>query len=1408
MSLDGGNTTDGPGHSYVGTMDANLVDDIVSNLVDDPNLMGGVDDDDDDEEIPDKDSDDEAAAHQKNKMTVASNSSYRPIGTKVDSFEAQLAADRDTVNMDRFGANVNPKDISYAFGDEEEKNNAMEFIDSGNHEQRTLDKKELFKYQETIDNAVQFLLRKENRGEGKDSRRSTVRRQMPDKLGVWTNQQLDEEIVNVAEAMAHIESVAMYNQDWYRDDEKNHGDYELRAVKSWASLSLVPDAVCAALGVKREKKELKAEDGGDDTGAFDTFIRRTTTAEFGGNVRSLKAMAGKVGKVGKVPLGGQDKQQVICNACGIRLKFGKRRRSKGKDPLSGYNFKGFACGRTQKEWIFHDNLCVKLRKIKEAIRRFVYEKEKEEDVNAQDENILINIETNASIRYASSFKPHHKTTAKNDRDADKEKDKGGGADGSGRAGGGLEQSASSKGRHSMQYSVEYSSTMSTDFLDSEAGTDDEEDMYLASAAAAKNTSQTERKEQIEAKDKYQKKKNYSKLGYIADDGVEIPKNIHLRRYRCNVRNIQHRMDSVHLEQYRERFQQLPKVLLHCDLNEFGVSIFEFVSDSLKSKMRRPLWTILEWLSLEMPTNDILHLLKRNTHLLTKHELDEYDRVCKACMEGSKYPIACALRLSAFMFERAEIDLSNRGAFREKGNQYVNVARKLISSTEIESDHLFALLLMIPTDISHNSVIEIALKYDLTHFLEDPRIVRVFSVIWFEGYDFLDPSHSFNEPDISVDTVFDKLVQQPGQFFFSPFGKFVVSSVLYLLYLGLFSYVTYLRLYDYSNLSNNPIEAGLWVSSVGYVVSEVLEFVDSPKEYFSSMANYFDVLITINWLVLCYLRFSETDLQYGDNGTLDEVAQRNQRTTEIYMAIWSLQCVILWTRVASLFKISQRAGPLLRMIMNMLGDVANFFLIWILFFIGGAFAAYYIIGDDLALIDGVELGTLSSCAFYIFQTLLGQQDWDKSRSIVEVDENGEDYEIFDETRSNLLQALLCWYAIFGSVLLLNLLIAMMAASYEAVKDQALQELNKQKVDTIFDLDKSRAIIPPPLNVVAYFVFAYWAAFEAVTWMLTFGHRQFNEAYFSPINHENSHYQVGDSITFRLNNHNVTGKCTAKKSKVERQSGTQHDLQVEYQNDVKFVLDTDLVKVRKPFFKRRNSRLPSLGPENSYCRYCRFNITHDKMTIEYYLQLFDVGGQHIDPADKKYIRDMLSPVNAHSGVPEPITCRLCPNCYRPFKVTAKGPDVIGRALFILEIVSYVVFKYTLRWLFILLIFIPAFIVKLAKFILRKFTETVTGKSSDRATKSIMKASEENDDYRNKVRGVSKQEERMDAVVRRIDTSVSTLKKTLLGDDEDQDMDVDAEPLRSDEFDREVKKMKQDILQKFNEINRLLSSQGWED
>ena len=106
--------------------------------------------------------------------------------------------------------------------------------------------------------------------------------------------------------------------------------------------------------------------------------------------------------------GGANEVKVVCSACGNRLKFKKKNAKK-------YNYMGFCCKyedshneEQEVELVFHDYLCVKLRKIKEAIKEYVFLQEKEENKDIELENALINIEETGTSKENPKMRPKRK----------------------------------------------------------------------------------------------------------------------------------------------------------------------------------------------------------------------------------------------------------------------------------------------------------------------------------------------------------------------------------------------------------------------------------------------------------------------------------------------------------------------------------------------------------------------------------------------------------------------------------------------------------------------------------------------------------------------------------------------------------------------------------------------------------------------------------------------------------------------------------------------------------------------------------------------------------------------------------------------------------------------------------------
>jgi len=409
---------------------------------------------------------------------------------------------------------------------------------------------------------------------------------------------------------------------------------------------------------------------------------------------------------------------------------------------------------------------------------------------------------------------------------------------------------------------------------------------------------------------------------------------------------------------------------------------------------------------------------------------------------------------------------------------------------------------------------------------------------------------------------------------------------------------------------------------------------------------------------------------------------------------------------------------------------------------------------------------------------------------------------------------------------------MAATFDRVQDQATQQLNFAKIETYYDLDSSQCTIAPPFNVIAYAVTVYVFGFEMIAWLCTFGHRQWNEEYLSPLNRKKHQYSVGDQIKFRVESKTLKGVCTyrtpkhlrpveKKKSKEDPMAAMEamrraqtmdlqdFDLKVRHR-DTEYELKEDaIVKVKKMLFKRRNHRLPSLDSEKMFCKFCRYDLTNDRMPIEQYLAMFEKLGQHIDPADALYMQELITSVD-DSGIPTPLLCSLCPNCYRPFREEQDGPDVLDRAQFLLEIVSFGVFKYLVRPILIFLFFLPKFLSDIVRpaieFVVFKIAFIFLGDVEGRQSKSIMNASEDNDDFRLKVRQVSQSEEKTDAIVRRIDSSVHRLKNTLMGEwqkeEGDELLEKERVKKRADRFEKQIEKMEEQLQSKFNAIEQLLA------
>ena len=163
-----------------------------------------------------------------------------------------------------------------------------------------------------------------------------------------------------------------------------------------------------------------------------------------------------------------------------------------------------------------------------------------------------------------------------------------------------------------------------------------------------------------------------------------------------------------------------------------------------------------------------------------------------------------------------------------------------------------------------------------------------------------------------------------------------------------------------------------------------------------------------------------------------------------------------------------------MVMDMVADVIKFGVLLAIFMLAFIFALHYLIAGDLnhdkRLAEWKELHPdeddvydlgdneyappldyFGSIFLYVAQTLLGQQDWE----LIESDQ--VDPIFFNSSRAQVVDMLILLFSVMGSILLLNLLIALMASTYERVRHNSYVRVNFYRSLNTHEIVKRTAVM---------------------------------------------------------------------------------------------------------------------------------------------------------------------------------------------------------------------------------------------------------------------------------------------------------------------------------------------------------------
>lgn len=728
---------------------------------------------------------------------------------------------------------------------------------------------------------------------------------------------------------------------------------------------------------------------------------------------------------------------------------------------------------------------------------------------------------------------------------------------------------------------------------------------------------------------------------------------------------------------------IPHILQTMDVSQFGPSLFVYCLHALQTKDRPAIWIVLQFIISHLPTAVTVRLFNKYKNVILRFSTDNVNKLCLKIIDSAAYPIATALYLSGFMASCSEnCESDDRDEF---AMLYTNIAIKLC--TQIESDHLLAIILEIPSNIWSKSILEIAVEYKLIDFLYCDRLRPIFNRMWTE-FVYLDPSFTFQMNSPSSNGLFELLRWTPSHFYYSPQGQFILNLFFYILYVFIFTLWLMELQYPY-DLSLSTTESILWIFNVGYAAQEAMQMIYRTNRYLIYLSTYWDLLIVLNWMVIAFIRwpctlFSEDYVIYDDDGNIDEPVTRNQPLSIAYMVFVGFQSVLVWTRFLIPLQRSKKTGRLIQTMIRLVSDVWQFCIVLLLFLIGCMFALYYLIGGDIVEEgeDGCDFGSIYTLLLFTFQALLGQHDW----SILKPSsDNG-----FGVERSRTAEALVVMFSIMGNIGLLNLLIALMASVYEQNSPLTAKQVHFAQIVNTVELVEKEAILPPPFNLMVIVGAVIYFMVETMIKCLSCSHRTYNITKLNPTDYalnrdwilletkdtETENNKSNGSYTAITNNQQngyISGSHSDDKGAGDGETEHKYDI---HQNGsdtrngnngkemdemtLKYETQQEILRFRDTFWEESSSSSRKCTrSEKIYCRFCRnrVNINGD---ITVYFALC----QHyraLDESDKRLLLNMLQ------------NKIICPFCFRPitFYEDTRDSTRLWRWQVLMEIFSFYIF-----------------------------------------------------------------------------------------------------------------------------------------
>eukprot|EP01084_Bolivina_argentea_P145456 254946_1 len=511
--------------------------------------------------------------------------------------------------------------------------------------------------------------------------------------------------------------------------------------------------------------------------------------------------------------------------------------------------------------------------------------------------------------------------------------------------------------------------------------------------------------------------------------------------------------------YKEYYENMPRYLkkdlyeLFCNFDVYNDCLiwWYLLITMMKSYPSKALWLIFSRVALITPHKISIRLLQKYQTDLTRFDAKELNKVTEKICIGSKYPVCTALEIARWFQNRAALDVARGTLFLEVGATYIEAARDYLSI--IESDHLATILLEVKSDMNNMNALDMSLEYELTGFVTNDVVERI-TTSMMNDWEFLRPKHkeeAFEINPLSIDLMWKKLWHFYSIFYFTPLGYYITTITLYIGYLILFTVLSFSKFRVYDEMTEGEIV--FWIFNMGYVVYEILQAMgEGLEKYFSSKSNYFDTLISIVFLISISIRVHANRVPNPCETphSVEPECWYYSPENVTFMILWAIATITLYVRLLLFCVLSRTLGPMVKIIFDMKDDIITFFTIMFCIFCGFVISMMFLM-EEIHL----DFTDFLSSLLTLFNSLMGEFAFDGFKDA-------------EEGNTILLVAghfFMIIYLIVSALVLLNILIAMMAKTFDTIHEDTTSTIMFSKFALTYSISTSTAFTPPPLNIVA-------------------------------------------------------------------------------------------------------------------------------------------------------------------------------------------------------------------------------------------------------------------------------------------------------------------------------------------------------